>query len=258
MTEDSIKKAFDKIHTEDLLKQETKQFIHHKIYENAGSSSVRHKNLKIIYCIAAVMCSFAVILGAMGAYLYLTPAAVISIDINPSIELEVNRFDKVISVIGFNDEAKAVIENMDLKYKDYTSVINEILQNNKMINYLQADNNLEISVAGKDEDMLEKMRACISKESNINDKDIYCSNWEDIHRAHSEGLSCGKYRIYLELQNENPDITIEDIKNLSMKEIRALLECDTEDNTCTQESNDSNNFSECTGGHGHKHGQNCK
>ena len=41
-------------------------------------------------------------------WLYFTPIAEISIDINPSIELRVNRFDQVISVDGLNGDGQAL------------------------------------------------------------------------------------------------------------------------------------------------------
>lgn len=42
--------------------------------------------------------------------------------------------------------------------------------------------------------------------------------------AHEAGLSCGKYRAFLELQLLDPDITPEAVQGMTMREIRELIE----------------------------------
>lgn len=41
--------------------------------------------------------------------------------------------------------------------------------------------------------------------------------------AHEAGMSFGKYKAFLELQALNPDITAEDIKDLTMRQIRDMI-----------------------------------
>ena len=48
-----------------------------------------------------------------GTWLYFTPTMEISVDINPSIELGVNRFDRVISVDGYNEDGQALAQLLD-------------------------------------------------------------------------------------------------------------------------------------------------
>ena len=48
-------------------------------------------------------------------------------------------------------------------------------------------------------------------------------NFDDVKEAHSVGLSFGKYRAFLELQKVNPDITIDDVKGLTMRQVRDLI-----------------------------------
>ncbi len=253
MIENNIKAAFNEIHAEQSLKQETKQFIYDKIYKNDKAENKKHcknsyNNKRIIKSVVAVACCVIVLLGASGYYTYNTPAAVISFDINPSIELEVNIFDKIINVISYNSEGQSIIDDINLKNKNYVVAINEILKNEKILSFLQSGNNVEILVAGKDENKSDKIRACLLSETNIADENIHCSNWDSMTIAHSEGVSCGKYHLYLQLQNENPSITIEDIKNLSMYEIKEMLQNTTINDSSKNMSCDSN-----CGNQGHKH-----
>ncbi len=254
MIENNVKAAFNEIHAEQSLKQETKQFIYNKIYKNDKAENKvyyksRYNNRKMVKYIVAVACCIVVLLGASGYYTYNTPAAVISFDINPSIELEVNIFDKIINVISYNSEGQSIVDEISLKNKNYVVAINEILRNEKIISFLQSGNNVEILVAGKDESKSDKMRACLLSETGLGDENIHCCNWDSMTTAHLEGVSCGKYHLYLQLQDENPDITIEDIKNLSMKEIKEMLQsttCNDFDENVDHDSNFGN-------GQGHKH-----
>lgn len=254
MFENDLKTAFNEIHAEQSLKQETKKFIYNKIYKNdKAENKIYCKNIynnkTMVKSIVAVACCIIVLLGVSGYYTYNTPAAVISFDINPSIELEVNIFDKIINVTSYNSEGQSIVDEISLKNKNYIVAINEMLKNEKIVSFLQSGNNVEILVAGKDENKSDKMRACLLAETDIADENIHCSNWDNMTIAHSEGLSCGKYHLYLQLHDENSSITIEDIKNLSMREIREMMQ-----NTISNDYNeDMDCDSSCGNGQGHKH-----
>lgn len=87
----------------------------------------------------------------MGKYLYFTPTAVISIDVNPSIELDVNRFDQIIGVEGYNEDGQELAASLDVLYKDYESALSEVLEAQWMQDYLQADEMLSIAVVQTEE-----------------------------------------------------------------------------------------------------------
>ena len=55
----------------------------------------------------------------------------------------------------------------------------------------------------------------------------------------------GKYRAFLELQKVKPDITVDDVKGLTMRQIRDLIG----DSGCKIHSGNENN------GHGNGHGK---
>ena len=67
-----------------------------------------------------------------GRWLYFTPMAAISIDINPSLELSVNRFDRVIAITGFNEDGQALSDALDVKYKNYAQAVEQILHHDSV------------------------------------------------------------------------------------------------------------------------------
>ena len=180
-----------------------------------------------------------------GYQLYFTQTSVISIDINPSIELNLNRFNRVISINHYNDDGLKVTDELDIQFMDYRSALDEILKTESIVSYLNQDEMLSISVAGKNEqenrEMLDNIETCIPKHQN------HCcdiGNYNDVSEAHAAGLSVGKYRAFLELQKVNPDTTVEDVKGLTMREIRDLIG----DSGCKIHTGNGNN------GHGKGHG----
>lgn len=61
--------------------------------------------------VAAAACLVLIALASGGGYVFFTPTAYISIDINPSLELGINRFDRIVSVEGYNAEAEELLES---------------------------------------------------------------------------------------------------------------------------------------------------
>src|SRR4051794_1234883 len=66
--------------------------------------NIPERNMKTIYkSLSAVAASFLILaMLSSGVYAYYTPYSYVSVDINPSLEFSVNRFEKVIGVHAFN------------------------------------------------------------------------------------------------------------------------------------------------------------
>lgn len=54
------------------------------------------------------------VLGGGGALAYYTPAKYVSLDVNPSIEYQLNIFDRVLTVKGVNDDGSEIVDEIDL------------------------------------------------------------------------------------------------------------------------------------------------
>ncbi len=159
-----------------------------------------------------------------GYFSFTVPAAAISIDINPSMELKINMYDKVIDVSSYNSEGEDLAETLNLKNLNYSDAVNTVLNNDFVLSCIESDELVEITVTGRFENMVENMRKSISEQSGIPEENIYClSNSEMIKSAHEAGISFGKYRAYLELYELDPDVTIEDISDLTMRQIREMI-----------------------------------
>ena len=242
--QDRIKKAFDEIHAEDSLKLRTKALV----YERTNKKNINRKTHSRSFA-TAVTCIIAVILVLGGYFSYTIPVAAISVDINPSMELDVNVYERVINITGYNESGTELAEKIDVINMDYSDAINSILNNETVISYLKTDNIMEVTVTSFNKNTGERMCKCLEEETGISKNSIFTScDWEDIDEAHSLGLSFGKYRAFVQLQNVNPDITVEDVKSLSMKEIREMIN----DHESGNNGSGNQNGSYQSGGNGEK------
>lgn len=237
--------AFDSVHAEEELKDKTKSYLSHKLYtqHKTHTSYVRYAVI--------VLCCLIIGLGVGGYTLYTTPVAAISIDINPSIEFEVNRFDRVISVTGYNDEAKTIVKDLNLQNSKYDDAIIALLESKQISRYLTEDSFISISVASENDskstEIQQRVSSCTGKRyGNVS---CHIGKSEDVPTAHHSGLSFGKYRAFLELQALDPTVTIEDVKDLTMCQIQDWID------ECSGNVSKDDNENQYSNRNGHNNGQ---
>ena len=215
----AIKELFGPIRAEEGLKERTREFLARETRSYAKAPAARRG-----YPAYAAACACLLFLLLGGGWLYFTPTAEISMDINPSIELSVNRFDRVIAVTAFNEDGQELSRELDVKYKDYAQALDQVLHHDSIAALLSAGEVMSITVVGPDGQqsakLLSGVEACTAGQSNI---DCYSARPEEA-AAHEAGLSCGKYRAFLELQRLDPDTTPEDVQGMTMREIRDLID----------------------------------
>lgn len=213
-----IKEAFDQVRADENLKNRTKAYLAQKAKDSAGSA----RRSPWLYAAAVCACLLFMLIG--GPLLYFTPTSVISIDINPSLELNVNRFDRVISVNALNADGQSLAAAVDLKNKNYIAALEQILADKNVTALLSGDELLTITVVGPDETqsvrIFSELETYTSGHGNIH---CYHSSAAEVADAHKSGLSCGKYKAYLELNALDPEITPETVQNMTMKEIQDLI-----------------------------------
>lgn len=211
-----IHDAFENIRAEESLKRRTKQAMH----ETITRSQKRRKRIAA-YAAAAVL-----IFTCFGGYrLYYTPVCAMSVDINPSLEFSINRFDRVIDVTGQNADGTALAQSANVKNMHYTEALSAIFATDTVRAYAENGTEVVVAVLGNDGKKTEQMLAA-AQNCKTGNMHMYCyaSNEADAEAARQNGLSLGKYGAYLELKKTDPDITIDDIRNKNMREIRDMID----------------------------------
>lgn len=237
-----IKQAFAPVKAEEQLKEDTLRFIQQKI--SAKQKSVpRLQKLRL-----ASVCMLLLCFCVFATATYFSPTCVVSIDINPSIELTLNRFNTIISVKGYNEDGIALASVLDVQYKNYNNALQDILQNEEILRCMQNNETLSITVAAKkqtqNDSIVSYTNTCINQNKNAS---CHQGDAETIEQAHALGLSVGKYQAFLTLKSLDPTVTAQEIQTMTMREIRDRI------NALQTEGE---NPSPGNGNHQHKHQHN--
>ena len=93
------------------------------------------------------------VVGFNGYNVAKTVAATISLDVNPSIEINTNAKDRVLSVNALNEDAETVIGDMDFEGADLDVAVNALIGSLLRHGYLdEYKNSILVSVDNRDKD----------------------------------------------------------------------------------------------------------
>ena len=99
---EKLQKAFSQVRSEADLKEHT------RIYLAQKTNGWTKQKATMPYMKYALIGAAVILMMLTGHRVYFTATAKISIDINPSIELSVNRFNQVVAVNGYNKDGEVL------------------------------------------------------------------------------------------------------------------------------------------------------
>ena len=235
-----IHDAFDEIEASEELRSSTVQFLQAE-REKCGSGQVRRPAWRMPAAVCAALALF-VCLG--WYYTVRVPVSYVSIDVNPSVELALNFYDRVVSAAAYNEDGEIVLDGVDVKGKLYTDAIDTIVDSSAMQPYLTKDSALTFTVAAGDSDKESAILSGIEKCSGCQEHggQSYTADVSSIAEAHDSGLSFGKYAAYLVLSGYDSTVTAEDCRHMSMAEIHSMIR--EHENECGHE-NESEDENKC-------------
>lgn len=213
-----MKQAFDQIHASQELKDRTRRQVLHAMQTRRKAAPALWKP------VCALAACLLLVVGLGGYRLYFTPTSVISIDINPSLEVEVNRLGRVIGLQGYNEDGEEFVTSLDVLHQNYQQAVNEILESDTIVERLNEGEFLSVSVVElsgtQGEEITAYVSHCTSGQQNVSCATI---SPEQAQQAHQVGLSYGKYQIYVDIAAYDPDFTPEEASTMTMRELRDLL-----------------------------------
>lgn len=222
----TIRDAFDTVTCSDALKKQTCDYVAGHM-RRSRKPAARNK-LKWAVSMACLLLFATSGLG--GLHLYYAEAAVISIDVNPSIELDINRWGRVVDQTTYGQEGETILQSLSLKHMEYGDALALLLGSAEMQKYFKKDSLVSITLEAEDggQAMLSDLQACVDtalKQCHSSVTAEYTS--VDSHmcdEAHEHGMSLGKYYAIQELLTVDPQATLDEFKDKSMKEIKGHTE----------------------------------
>ena len=186
-------------------------------------------------------CLAVMLLGGGGLFYQRANAvaSVVSLDVNPSIELKVNRSEKVLACTPLNEDAKAILADMgngaDLKGAKLDVAVNAIVGSLVRNGYLNSISSaIMISVEDKDTARAEKLqreltstvdgvlqtsesRASVLTQTLTQDAGL-------TQQARENSISTGKAALVNRVLAINPSLKFDALAKLSVEELKDLAE----------------------------------
>ncbi|MEL7649207.1 MAG: hypothetical protein AAGU76_14010 [Sedimentibacter sp.] len=128
------------------------------------------------YVKLAATAAAAVLLFATPAWAYLTPYSYVSLDVNPSFEFSINRFDRVIEVKAVNGDAEPIVEEISiegLKNKEIKEAVKAVLTELKDRGYIAEgeDGGVVVATSSKSEEknnkLAETLKSVVDEEVKV-------------------------------------------------------------------------------------------
>ena len=161
--------------------------------------------------------------------------AIISLDVNPSIEIEVNRRERVVEVEPLNAEGRAVLGSMKLEGSDLEVAVNALIGSMVQNGYLdEIKNSILVSVDGKDEVRSAELERRLASKINETLKgrgldgavlSQTVADDDDLSDlALQYGISRGKAQLVAEIVKQNSQHTFDELADLSVHELNLISE----------------------------------
>ncbi|GAA0084002.1 hypothetical protein UT300007_04410 [Clostridium sp. CTA-7] len=169
--------------------------------------------------------SLALLLGMGGfGYSYATPTDYLTLDINPSIKITTNRYNKVLDVESLNSDGEAISKDLKVKNKNVKDAIKLLVESATQNGYIGKDDENAVMLASTSDEVLDKAEAGVEeglKEEEIKNTEVIKENInkERFEEAERLGISPGKVNLIQKLQEVSPDVTLDEYANAPVKDI---------------------------------------
>lgn len=211
-----FKKSMMGVQASEQLKKDTLSYV-----KEQREKRLRAKSYRGFRTAAAMAC--VVFLLFIGGYaVYNHPVSYISVDVNPSVELGINCFGKVVSAEAYNGDGQNILNQSSLKYASYMQAIDELLKLEASKGFLAEKSVLVFTVISDESDSV-LSDICSNQSWQMYDVLTYTSDETCMEEAHQQEMSFGKYRAYLELVGYDSSVTVEDCHSMTMGEIQGEI-----------------------------------
>lgn len=199
------------------------------------------KQTKKIWPTLVASCLAVILLGGGGLFYQQANAvaSVVSLDVNPSIELKLSRSEKVLACVPLNDDAKTVLADMgggaDLEGAKLDVAVNAIVGSLVRNGYLESISSaIMISVEDKDTARAEKLQRELTStvDGVLQTNDAKASvltqtltqDAEREQQARENNISTGKAALVNSVLAINPELKFDALAKLSVEELKDLAE----------------------------------
>ena len=147
---DEIRKAFGQIRATEQMKQSVSEHLTQNRRKTAKGS------IRVSLAPLVSACALLLLCVGIGNWYFFQkmPVSYVSVDVNPSVELTLNRRNRVTAAESRNKEGEIVLAHLDLEGKDYLEAVELLVGSQAMQKYLTGDAELTVTVASSNAEEL--------------------------------------------------------------------------------------------------------
>ena len=229
--EDALRRAVNQTPTVDFEKLAGMPFIkmtdHDYItrqQENHNPRAFKRFSVAVSFCMVMLICFSGWFVQNR------LPDSVISLDVNPSIEIVTNMQDKVLTVTALNKDAQKIVGDRDYKNADLGETLDVFLASMIREGFLSPDKNIiMISVENKSIEKAESLSALLDKEiqksvsaHNITPlilRQAFEKGTKASETDRKYGITMGKARLIHEIISSGTRLSFDELEKMSMEEL---------------------------------------
>lgn len=189
--------------------------------QKGDTAVARQPFLNRAFGLAVAACVLLAALGFGGFSAYSTETAFVGIDVNPSLELGVNRFDHVVSAQAFNDDGQKVLEEVPLKGKTYDEALEILANDERFAQFVNKDSFFELNIVCDNPDQATSLESKSTTYLAELPCESVCTHATSEVReaAHGAHMGVGRYQAAQTLLDLDQGVTLEECKHMSMREL---------------------------------------
>jgi len=177
--------------------------------------------------VAGVAAAIFLTTTSIFGYAYSVPVDYLYVDINPSIELAVNCFDRVIGAKGLNADGEAVIAETSLNYTSTEKSVEKIIEKSIEKGYMaeNLENVVLLNTSG-DEKVLKRIKEKVGNYTssgtlkNINPEvQVDSVDKAQVQEAQKQHISAGRLKLIEKAVLNNPELSKEQMTNMPVRDI---------------------------------------
>ena len=201
---------------------------------NRSRVTKRNTNLfwKVATCCLALILVVTAVVGGGIFGAESASASTISLDVNPSIEIKLNRNNKVIKVNGLNEDGKNIISDMNFKGCDLKVCVNALIGSMLRQGYLNELANSVLVSVDSNKNVYEELANIVANEITVMFREMaidasVVSQWMTADDATAKiakdnGISTGKAQLIYKISSQS-DYTVEQLLELTVNDLSVLL-----------------------------------
>lgn len=176
----------------------------------------------------AQLLAACLVVGALaaGSFALAAETAQVHVDGGGSIELGLNRWGRVVRAESSDPDLDGALDNLGVVGMSCADALEALSSDDEVNQSLSSDGEaVVLTVSCDDEGQLDAtMIDCEGAAAGFGHGAMcMAADGETRAAAQESGMGLGRYSVYLEIQALDPNITLDDCRNLSMRELRDLL-----------------------------------